>query len=135
MSHERDEALLGQMSDYLEGDLQEAQRAELEALLREDPAFASELEAAAESRALLAGLAPAPVPQHFLRKLQRRVRRRTGGRLLGHRAAQPSFRFSIEIFVVIAVVVMSACWLLLQSASQQALPKGPLVEDTRPLQP
>lgn len=131
MRHERDEALLGQLNDYLDGSLDEAARAELEALLAEDPDFAEELEAAQESQRLLSTLAPEPVPRGFLKKLQRRMRRRSGGRLFSYQTSPASFTLSVEVFVVVAVVVIAACWILMQSAPQVSFPSGPLVEDIR----
>ncbi len=117
------------LTDYLEERLSDQEElAEAESLL-EDPEIAAEFEEAREGLELLQGLRPQPVPQHFLRKVQRHVRRRSGGRFFALSPA-PSFRFSIEIFVVIAVAVMAACWFALALGGRGS--PGPLVEELPP---
>ncbi len=134
MIHREDarEAPLTDLVDGLVGE--DAVRALLEA----DPALRRTVDEAREGRALLDGLAPRAVPRDFLRKVQRRVRRRTGGRFF-HPAAQPfGFRMSVEVFVVVAIAVMAACWFMLQTAARPVEP-GPLVDvpvlDARPPAP
>ncbi len=120
-----DEAREARLTDLVDGGVGED---EVRALIEADPELARALDEARGGRALLGELGPKPVPRDFLRKVQRRVRRRSGGRFF-HPAAQPfGFRLSVEVFVVIAVAVMAACWFMLDTSRRQAGP-GPLVEE------
>ncbi|MEE2789108.1 MAG: hypothetical protein VX589_17365 [Myxococcota bacterium] len=68
---------------------------------------------ACAGRALLQQLDGISAPSGFTRRVQSRVRRRSGGRLF-HPVGQPfGQRISVESFVVIAIVVMAACWLMM----------------------
>ncbi len=101
------------LTDYLDGSLPEAARADVERLVADDPATARILEEARDGRDLLRDLPAQRPPRDFLRKVQRRVRRRSGGRYF-HPATQPfGYRLTVEVFAVIAVVVMAACYFML----------------------
>ncbi|MCA9539438.1 MAG: hypothetical protein KC620_11155 [Myxococcales bacterium] len=101
---------------------------EADALL-DDVTLRREVEEAREARALLRGLDRRPVPPDFLRKVQRRVRRKSGGRFF-HPASQPlGFRLSVEVFVVVAIAVMAACFVLMDVGR---VGPGPLVEEPPP---
>ncbi len=103
---------LARLTEYLDGELDDAAAAELDALLSDD-ALRDALEEARGGRDLLGGLQRPAVPRDFLRKVQRRVRRRSGGRYF-HPAVQPfGWRLSVEVFVVIAVAVMAGCWFIM----------------------
>lgn len=107
-----DERLAARLTDYLDGQLDDAAAAELDALLGDD-ALREALDQARGGRDLLGGLQRPAVPRDFLRKVQRRVRRRSGGRYF-HPAVQPfGWRMSVEVFVVIAVAVMAGCWFIM----------------------
>jgi len=106
-----------QLTDFLEGNVDGEEQASIELLLS-DPAVRAEMEAARAGRDLLSELGTKPTPQNFLRKVQRRVRRKSGGRHF-HPAQQPfGFGLSIEVFVVVAVAVMAACWMILDIGRQ-----------------
>lgn len=113
----RDEAREALLTDYLDGAVADA---ELEALLAEDPEAAEALDEAREARRLLEGLAPEPVPRDFLRKVKRRVRRRSGGRYFHPAVAPFTYRISVEVFAVIAIAVMAACYLYLEAGRRVA---------------
>ena len=105
------------LTDFLEGNVDDGQQASIELLLS-DPALRAEMDAARAGRALLKGLDTQPTPQNFLRKVQRRVRRKSGGRHF-HPAQQPfGFGLSIEVFIVVAIAVMAACWMVLDLGRQ-----------------
>jgi anti-sigma factor RsiW len=111
-------------TDLLDGALEDQ---EIAALLAADPELADEVDAARDAQALLRQLPSKPVPRDFLRKVQRRVRRRSGGRFF-HPAVQPfGFRLSVEVFVVVAVAVMAACWFIIDTGHRAG--PGPLVEE------
>lgn len=125
MSPEHTDEFEARLTDYLEGELDDADRAEIDALL-EDADIRTALEEAREARALLGGLSRPPVPRDFLRKVQRRVRRRSGGRYF-HPAVQPfGWRMSVEVFVVVAIAVMAGCWFLLDAGHRAP---APIVDD------
>jgi anti-sigma factor RsiW len=105
------------LTDLLDGDLPDEERAAVEAML-DDPELRAEMEAARSGQALLRGLTPQPTPANFLRKVQRRVRRKSAGRHF-HPAHSPiGFGISIEVFIVVAIAVMAACWMVLDLGRQ-----------------
>lgn len=101
--------------------------AEIEALLAADPEARQALEDARRARDLLADLGQKAPPPDFLRKVQRRLGRRTGGRFFHPLATPVGFRMSVEVFSVVAIVVIAACWFFLEAARPQA--PGPLIEE------
>ncbi len=106
------------LCDYLDGALDDPEREAVEARVGIDEDFALELERARGALDLLRDLDSKRPPRDFLRKVQRRVRRRSGGRYF-HPAVQPfGFRLSVEVFVVIAVAVMAACWFMMEPPIQ-----------------
>lgn len=114
------------LTDYLDDELDPASREELDALFEGDEALRRSLDDARAARELLRGLPRPAVPRGFLRKVQRRVRRRTAGR--GAPGAFPfGMGLSVEVFVVVAVAVMAACWFVMESG-RRAHP-GRLVDD------
>lgn len=114
------------LTDYLDDELDPASREELDALFAGDEALRRSLDDARAARDLLRGLERPAVPRGFLRKVQRRVRRRAA-----ERGAPGAFPFgmglSVEVFVVVAVAVMAACWFVMESG-RRAHP-GRLVDD------
>lgn len=110
------------LTDYLDGVLDAAGRAEIEA----DADLLAALAEARGAQALLGTLPQRAPPRDFLRKVQRRVRRRSGGRYFHPVAAPAGYRLSIEVFAVIAVAVMAASYFFIQAAPS---PPGPLVEE------
>ncbi len=125
------EARDGRLTDFVDGALGEEAQAEVEALLASDPELALDVEQAREARGLLNGLTRKPPPRNFVRKVQRRMRRRSGGRYF-HPAVQPfGYRLSVEVFAVIAVAVMAACYFFLDTgkpvAHQPELREVPVV--------
>ena len=120
MQQRASEARDGRLTDYVDGALGDDAQAEIAALLASDPALARDVEEAREARGLLAELSPKRPPRDFLRKVQRRVRRRSGGRYF-HPAVQPfGYKLSVEVFAVIAVAVMAACYFFLEAAPKPA---------------
>lgn len=119
-----EQTLDARLTDYLDGGLDEAARAEIEA----DAALLEALEEARTARELLGGLPQRSPPRDFLRKVQRRVRRRSGGRYF-HPAAQAQtlgYHIPIEAFAVIAIAVMAACYFFINTTTRAP---GPLVEE------
>lgn len=132
-----DETRDARLTEFVEADLDDAaERAAIEALLAEDEALARSVADAREARGLLRELDPAPVPADFLRKVKRRIRRRSGGRYFSLAAAPLGYRLSVEVFAVIAIAVMAACFLYLEAgrrAASQPLHEEPALE--RPVAP
>lgn len=125
---ERDlEVIEQQLCDFVDGSLVDAAViAELEAMIAADPAIEAMYQEARDARELLVGLDARPAPRDFLRKVKRQVRRRSGGRYFHPASVPVTYKISVEVFVVVAIVVMSACWFLLEAAAPKA--PGPLVE-------
>jgi hypothetical protein len=80
-----------------------------------------ELGEARAGQDLLQKLTPQPVSAHFERKVQQRVRRRTGGRYYGQATTPFGFGVTIDAFVVLAVAIMAACWFLTQIPPHEVL--------------
>lgn len=108
-----DELREARLTEFLDGEISAD---ELDALFDQDDDLRNALDEARAGRDLLATLDRPAVPHNFLRKVQRRLRRRTAGRM-GHPAATQPFgwKLSVEVFVVIAVVVMAGCWYILEA--------------------
>ena len=85
-----------------------------------DEKVRAELDDASTARDLLGQLTPLSTPVGFSRRVQTRVRRRTGGRYF-HPMQRPfGYVVSVEAFVVLAVAVMAACWLMLERSGDGA---------------
>lgn len=106
-----DDPNLARLTDLLDA----AEAADLAELAELEAEEAADLEGARQARALLRGSVVQRPPADFLRKTQRKLRRRTGGRYFHPVAPMGGSKFTIEVFAVIAVVVMAACWLFLQA--------------------
>jgi anti-sigma factor RsiW len=117
-----EEARWSRLTDYVDGELSDEERREFEAILAEDDALRHEVDDARAARLLLRGLAdaePRPVPRDFLRKVQRRARRNL--RRDAFRNGNALFLgISVEIFVVIAIAAMAACWFFAERATPRA---------------
>lgn len=100
-----------ELTDYVDEVLEDAARADLEAIFARDPALARELEDAQTARSLLRGLEPQPVPRDFLRKVRRKVRRRSARMYDPHREVL-GLKLSVEVFAVVAVAVMLALYFM-----------------------
>ena len=113
-SHDQLDALL---TDTLDGNVQGEGVDELAPL---DSELHAELEHARAGIALLNQLAPHAAPARFERRVQQRVRRRTGGRYFSPAPTPFGFGVTIDAFVVLAVAIMSACWFMTQMPVQSA---------------
>lgn len=87
---------------------------------------AEELRQLLRTQALLAQAPSARPPADFLRKTQRRLRRKSGGRFFHPASLAPTHKLTIEVFVVVAIVVIAACWIILQAQQAQSLQPQPL---------
>lgn len=101
------------LTDYVDGHLPEDERRAVEAWLDADEGLRREVEQAREARVILRSVRDVPrppPPRDFLRKVQRRVRRSTGGRYFNPTRDLLGVKISVEVFAVIAVAVMAACY-------------------------
>ena len=101
----------------------------------EVPSLSSELEEARDGQALLKRLPNRSVSSAFERRVQQRVRRRTGGRYFSPTPPGFGLGLSIDAFVVLAVAIMAACWFMLQmpnAPSSVLFPDPPSAESHRP---
>ncbi len=116
-----EEARLARLTEYVDGELTDDEQRELEAILAEDAALRHEVDDARAARLLLRGLAePRPIPRDFLRKVRRRARRNLRGGYFDRSGNILFFGVSVEIFVVIAIAAMAACWFFVERASPRA---------------
>ena len=91
----------------------------------DEPDLRAELDEARAGKALLTQLTPRSTPAHFERRVQQRVRRRTGGRYYSPAPTPFGFGITIDAFVVLAVAIMAACWFM----SQMPAPASTLFPD------
>ena len=116
------------LTDYLEGELPQEIRLDVDARLEADPDFAREVEEARAGRHLLRQLDAKPVPPHFAQKVQRKAKRVSRPAHISSRNVL-GFGLSVEVFAIIAGAVMAALYLF----GEVAPPKLPVQLHETPL--
>lgn len=119
------------LSDYLEGQLQAGQRAELEQLLSRDQQLREELERLRDTLSSLSGLRFTPPPAGFAKKVESRIKRRSRGRFFAQQPLLVRLPFEWFSFVIIIVLMMLYITFVLEArqvtpqAGQHATPTAP----------
>ena len=113
-------------SDYLEDELEDAEKRELEAFLEQDPAAKAELEALKKTLSSLYGLrakAPAPPPD-LANKVERRIRRRSRGRFFAQGSGRLLWRVPFEWISFIIILLLLALYMttVLEGRKKKAQP-------------
>ncbi len=101
-------------SAYREGELPPDQVRALEAFLERDEETREDYERFCRTLDTLALLRqqPKPAPENFVEKLQKRIRRRSGGKLFGSRRGAVIPRVPYELFSLILILILLAVYLL-----------------------
>lgn len=134
-----DERLQAMLSDYVDGTLTPAERAEVDAALATDPALRAELDEVRASMKLLKSLPPAAAPADLGKSVEETIHRRSAGRFFGRRTLGDRVPFGVLlILAAIALVIIAG---LLWSSPTGSLrrerpaapppPSVPLVPHTR----
>jgi anti-sigma factor RsiW len=127
MTEPTDDIIL-RLTAYLDGELSPEQRAALEQEALVNPELAALLEEARDAMGVVAALPEVQAPDNFELAVQRRIRRRSGGRFFaGQRVRQTD---SSVLFILIALTVLLA-WFLFMRQSHL----GPLLDGIAPAMP
>ncbi|TVQ97523.1 MAG: hypothetical protein EA398_14505 [Deltaproteobacteria bacterium] len=122
-----DDRDLARLNAYLEGELDDGERAALEAQLEARPELREELDGLRETVALFASLPEPEPPEDFDRAVQRRIRRRSRGRYFG--AEQRRERLSQVAIPLAALIVLALIAFLLSPGRLEILLEPPAAED------
>lgn len=99
------------LNDYIDGELDDDERAALEAELERDEQLRAELRELRDTLGALQGLAaaPQPAPEAFAMDVERRIRTRSRGRFFDDDIFYRT-RIPFEIFAVVAIVLLGALY-------------------------
>ncbi|RMH39838.1 MAG: hypothetical protein D6689_15475 [Deltaproteobacteria bacterium] len=115
MTEQELEALEAKFSDYVDGTLPPAERAELERLLEQSEEARAAFEEFKATVDALSGLHRVGAPPGFEPALEQTIRERSGGRFFGRRAFGD--RVPFELLAVIALAVLLGVYLLIRSSA------------------
>lgn len=124
-----DERLAAMLSDYVDGTLAPAERAEVEAALAADPALRAEVEELRASVGALKSLPPTAAPPELGRSVEERINQRSAGRFFGRRTLGDRVPFGV--LLIVALIALVAILALLWSSPTGSL-KRPPPESTPP---
>ena len=114
-----DDAILATMSDYLDGALPAAERAEVERKLAVDPSWKRAHDELTETRKFLSGLHKAPAPPAFVDGVAETIHQRSAGRFFGRRTLGD--RVPVSALVALALAVILGIGYVLWSSSTGSL--------------
>jgi anti-sigma factor RsiW len=103
-----DDAILARVSDYLDGALGGADRAEVERKIAGDPAWKRTHDELAETRKFLSGLQKAHAPSSFSDGVARTIHRRSAGRFFARRTFGDRVPFGALVALALAGLVVIA---------------------------
>ena len=128
---ELDDAVIVEVSDYLDGALTGAARAEVERKIAQDASWKRAHTELTEARQFLSGLRKAPAPSHFADGVAETIHRRSAGRLFARRTFGDRVPFGALLAValvgiaVIAYVLWSSPTGSLKVDRERVTPHGP----------
>jgi anti-sigma factor RsiW len=97
-----DEAIIGKVSDYLDGALPGAERADVAQKIAEDPAWKRAHAELTETRKYLSGLRKAHAPSSFAEDVAETIHQRSAGRFFGRRRFGDRVPFGALLVVALA---------------------------------
>lgn len=97
-----DEAIIGKVSDYLDGALAGPERAEVARKITEDPAWKRAHAELTETRKYLSGLRKAHAPSSFAEDVAETIHQRSAGRFFGRRRFGDRVPFGAVLVVALA---------------------------------
>lgn len=114
-----DEAIIARVSDYLDGALGAAERAEVERKIAEDATWKRAHGELTETRKFLSGMRKAHAPSNFSDGVAKTIHRRSAGRFFARRTLGDRVPFGVVL--VIALVVLVAVGYVLWASSTGSL--------------
>jgi anti-sigma factor RsiW len=114
-----DEAILATMSDYLDGALTGAERAEVERKIAGDASWQRAHAELTETRKFLSGMRKAPAPPAFVEGVAETIHQRSAGRFFGRRTLGD--RVPLGVLVALALAVILVIGYVLWSSSTGSL--------------
>jgi anti-sigma factor RsiW len=97
-----DEAAIGKLSDYLDGTLAAAERAEVARKIADDPAWKRAHAELTETRKYLSGLRKAHAPSSFAEDVAETIHQRSAGRFFGRRRLGDRVPFGALLVIALA---------------------------------
>jgi anti-sigma factor RsiW len=109
---ELDEAILAKVSDYLDGALTGAERAEVERQIAGEPAWQRAHAELTETRNFLSGLRKAHAPAGFAEDVAKTIHKRSAGRLFARRGLGDRVPFGalLAVALISLVVIGYVLW-------------------------
>lgn len=114
-----DEAIIGKVSDYLDGALSGAERSDVAHKIAEDTTWKRAHAELTETRNHLSGLRKAHAPSNFTEGVAETIHKRSAGRFFGRRTFGDRVPFSVLLVVALAGLLVLA--LILRSSSTGSL--------------
>lgn len=118
-----DERLQAMLSDYVDGTLPAAERAEVEAALAADPALRAEVDELRAAVADLRKLDRAPAPPALGKTVEETIHRRSAGRFFARRTLGDRVPFGV--LLIVALVVLGVIVALLHGSTTGSLKPAP----------
>jgi anti-sigma factor RsiW len=123
-----DERLQAMLSDYVDGTLSPADRAEIDAALAKDPALRAEVDELRAAVTDLRKLDRAPAPPELAKTVEETIHRRSAGRFFARRTLGDRVPFGV--LLIVALIVLGIIVAVLRSSTTGSLKPTP--EPTRP---
>jgi anti-sigma factor RsiW len=101
-----DEVILATMSDYLDGALTGAERAEVERKIADDPTWKRAHGEMTETRKFLSGMRRAHAPATFVEGVAETIHQRSAGRFFGRRTFGDRVPFGVLVAIALAGILM-----------------------------
>ena len=105
---EIDDAIIARVSDYLDGALHGAERAEVERKIADDAAWKRAHGELTETRKFLSGMRKAHAPSNFSDGVAETIHKRSAGRFFGRRTLGDRVPFGALVAVALAGLVVIA---------------------------
>jgi len=103
-----DDAIIAQVSDYLDGALRGPERAEVERKIADDPTWKRVHSELTETRKFLSGMRKAHAPSNFSDGVAETIHKRSAGRFFGRRTLGDRVPFGALVAVALAGLVVIA---------------------------
>jgi anti-sigma factor RsiW len=114
-----DEAIIGKVSDFLDGALSGAERAEVEHKIARDTTWQRAHAELTETRDYLSGLRKAHAPSNFTQGVAETIHKRSAGRFFGRRTLGDRVPFGV--LLVVALLGLAVIGYVLWSSSTGSL--------------
>jgi anti-sigma factor RsiW len=115
-----DDEMIGKLSDYLEGRLPDAERAEVDQKIAGDPAWKQThdemLETMRETKDAISGLQKARAPSAFTQAVTQTINKRSAGRFFARRTFGDRVPFGV-LLVVALILMVAVAGVLWQSST------------------